>query len=105
MTSLFRSGRLIVIGLVCLFWAGGTAARASLVIYYPLDETAGNMANDSSTFGGFQSATATVGASNWQPAGGILGGALLLTPTAQADVDEALSYTSATPILNNLPLT
>jgi hypothetical protein len=67
-----------------------------LIIYYPLDEIAGNIAFDAATTDGSQNATATIALSNWQPAGGILGGGLQLSPTAQADVDEALIYNTAT---------
>jgi hypothetical protein len=75
------------------------------VIYYPLDELSGNVANDQSSVGGTQNATAVIAQSNWQPTAGVVGGALQFSPTAQADVDEALSYSNATPILNGLPFT
>jgi hypothetical protein len=81
------------------------SADGSLIIYYPLDELTGNMANDLATDGGTQNATAAVAESNWQPTAGVLGGAVQFSPTAQADVDEALSYSNGTPILNGLPFT
>jgi hypothetical protein len=78
-----------------------TPAQAGLVIYYPLDEIAGNVAADQSGLGGFQDATATVANSNWQISGGIMGGALQFSPTAQTDVDEALIYNGT--VLAGLP--
>jgi hypothetical protein len=79
-------------------------ARAALVTYYPLDETSGNMANDSATADGAQNATAGVAASDWQISAGILGGAVRFSPTAQTDTDEAFVYTSAgAPILSGVP--
>ena len=80
------------------------ALRADLVIYYPLDETSGNTANDAAGTGGVQNASATA-AANWQISSGILGGAVRFSPTAQADVDEALIYNSASAILATTPFT
>jgi hypothetical protein len=86
---------------------GACRADAAIVIYYPLNETAGNVATDAAALGGIQSATA-IGASNWQSSSGILGGAIQFSPTGQNDVDEALIYnteTTTTSILGSSPFT
>jgi hypothetical protein len=83
-------------------------AQGALVIYYPLDESSGNMAFDAAIADGAQDATAAIAASNWQVAAGIVGGGLQLSPTAQADVDEALIYNTAntsTSLLSGTPFT
>jgi hypothetical protein len=72
-----------------------STAQAALIIYYPLDETSGTMAFDAATADGSQDATASGPAPNWQPSGGIVGGGLRFSPTAQTDVDEALIYNTA----------
>jgi len=92
-------------GIVLAFMSAVPQSEASLLIYYPLDETSGNVANDHATAGGTQNATAAIAQSNWQPSGGVLGGALQFSPTAQADVDEALSYSNGTAITSGLPFT
>ncbi len=95
-------------GILALALFGAWHAEAAIVIYYPLNETTGNVANDAAALGGVQSATAGIGASNWQSSSGILGGALQFSPTAQTDVDEALIYNTdntATSILGSTPFT
>jgi hypothetical protein len=105
----FRKFPKTLLSILGLAWFGGAQdSEAAIVIYYPLNETSGNMAIDAAALGGIQSATATVGASNWQPSSGILGGSLLFTPTGQTDVDEALIYnteSTATSILGSTPFT
>jgi hypothetical protein len=89
-------------------FGGIIEANAFLLIYYPLNETSGNVAIDAAISDGLQNATATVVASNWQAAGGILGGAIQFSPTSQTDVDEALIYNTAsasTSILGSNPFT
>lgn len=88
-----------------LFLATGifqTAGTAALVAYYPLNETSGNVANDAS--GNARHATSTVagGNNNWQ-SGGIIGGAVQFTPTAQADMDEAFVHASGANITTSYP--
>src|SRR6267142_2527135 len=97
--------KLLLLGGWFFSFSAGPAAKASLIIYYSLDELTGNVANDLASVGGAQNATAAIAISNWQPAAGVLGGALQFSPTAQPDVDEALSFSSGTPILNGLPFT
>jgi hypothetical protein len=80
---------------VPVFFALACSAAGSLIVYYPLDEASGKVANDAATADGAQNATATVAASDWQVSGGILGGAVRFSPTAQADVDEAFIYNTA----------
>jgi MYXO-CTERM domain-containing protein len=84
-------------GLILVMATASSDSHAALVIYYPLNETSGNVAVDAALLGGIQSATGTTGASNWQ-SGGIIGGALQFSPTAQADVDEALIYDAPTTV-------
>jgi hypothetical protein len=67
----------LTIAICCL---GLYPARAALIIYYPLDETTGNVAFDATIVDGSQDATATDG------------GGLQFSPTGQTDVDEALIY-------------
>jgi hypothetical protein len=106
--SLRESRKLLLSLLGLVLFVGELRMEAALVIYYPLNETSGNVAVDAAALGGVQSATATVAASNWQISSGILGGALQFTPTGQPDVDEALIYntdSTATSILDSTPFT
>src|SRR4030095_2140330 len=80
---------------VPVFLALACSAAGSLVVYYPLDEATGNVANDAATADGAQNATSASAAPDWQVGGGILGGAVRFSPTAQADVDEAFIYNTA----------
>jgi hypothetical protein len=91
-----------------VFLSFANSAMAALVTYYPLDETSGNVANDTATADGAQNATSASAASDWQVGGGILGGAVRFSPTAQADVDEAFIYNTAsttTSLLSGPPFT
>jgi hypothetical protein len=72
-----------------------SSAGAAPIIHWKLDETTGTVAADSAAAGGAQPGTSGSAAPQWQPAGGIIGGALRMTPTAQADVDENVTFTSA----------
>ncbi len=79
---------------------------SGLVLHYPLDETSGKTATDSSDHDAlFQNATTTYAAPLWQPTGGMIGGALKFTHSAQADVAQAFSYNAATPIVTAYPYT
>lgn len=86
-------------------WSAVTVPTSDLVIHYPLDEIVGKSAVDFSSNDGIQSATTTFASPQWQPTGGMIGGALRFSPTAQADVDEAFSYNSAVPITAAYPYT
>lgn len=86
-----------LLGTALSLFAAAMSAHAGLVIYYPLDEASGNVAFDQANNDGIQNATATVAASNWQTGSGIVGGALQLSPTGQADVDEALIFNGTIP--------
>ena len=66
-----------------VFLSFANSAMAALVTYYPLDETSGNVANDTATADGAQNATSASAASDWQVSGGMLGGAVQFSPTAQ----------------------
>lgn len=74
-------------------------ARAAVVVHWELDESAGATAADSASAGGEQHGTSASAAPQWQPAGGILGGALRFTPTGQTDVNEAVTHTSTTNLI------
>jgi MprA protease rhombosortase-interaction domain-containing protein len=83
------------------------ASQAALVIYYPLDETSGNVAFDAALADGAQDATSS-SVADWQGVAGIIGGAIQLSPTGQPDVNEALIYNTAntgTSILTATPFT
>src|SRR3954454_12957808 len=100
--------RALVLSIAVASLAFAAAARATLVVYYPLDESSGNVAFDAAVADGAQNATATVAVSDWQSTSGMLGGGLRLSPTAQADVDEALIYNTAstgTSLLSGPPFT
>ena len=80
-------------------------ATTDLVLHYALDEASGKTAADASNTDGIQNAATTYATPLWQPAGGMIGGALRFTPTAQADVAQAFSYNSAVPIISGYPFT
>ncbi len=64
----------------CLAVAPAFPARGqSLLAYYPLDESFGQTAHDAS--GNGQNPATTYATPLWQPAGGMIGGAFLFTPT------------------------
>lgn len=98
-----RSSRRIPCALAALV-AGSAAAtsHAALLIHYKLDETSGQTALDSASAGGAQNGTSAAATPQWQPAGGILGGAIRFSPTAQADVDENITFTAGTGAANNI---
>jgi hypothetical protein len=75
---------------------GASTVVAAPIIHWKLDESTGTTAADSAAAGGAQNGTSASAAPQWQPAGGIIGGGLRMTPTAQADVDENVTFTSAT---------
>lgn len=90
---------------VLLLAALAPSASANLLIYYPLNETAGNIAGDAALGNGAQDA-ASVSIADWQSTSGILGGAIRFSPTAQSDTNEALVYNSGgSPILSTTPFT
>ena len=66
----------------------------------PLTLAAGNVAHDSAPAGGAQDGTSGVPSAQWQPGGGILGGAVQLTPTSVTDLDEAFTHTSGASLVS-----
>ena len=99
MSRISRGGFLITAAVTL---TAATAAHAAPIIHWKLDESTGTTAADSAAAGGAQNGTSGNAAPQWQPAGGIIGGALRMTPTAQADVDENVSFTSGTGAANNI---
>ena len=85
--------------------AAGATAHAAPIIHWKLDEAAGNTAADSAAAGGAQNGTSGNAAPQWQPTGGIIGGALRMSATAQADVDENVTHTAAADIVPDYPFT
>ena len=74
-----------------LFLLSASLAAAAPVIYYPLNESSGKVANDAS--GNARHAYTTNAAPGWRPAQGIIGGAIEFTPTGQTDVTQ-MFYTN-----------
>ena len=63
------------------------------------------MAADSAAAGGAQNGTSASASPQWQPTGGIIGGAIRMSATAQADVDENVTHTAAADIIPDYPFT
>ncbi len=96
---------LMVLALACcLAVAPAFPVRGqSLLAYYPLDESAGQTAHDAS--GNGQNPATTYATPLWQPAGGLIGGALLFTPTNQTSVAQEFIYNAPGNIVTNYPFT
>ena len=78
-------------------------------IYYPLDETSGTNAFDHSGNGFTAITTNTSGSTGsgatWSPSSGMIGGALLFTPSPAGDVSQRFICDSPTNIISNYPFT
>src|SRR4051812_47554016 len=68
-----------------LFLCASGFASAAPIIHWGLDESSGNIVHDSAAGGGAQDGTSGVASPQWQPLGGIIGGAVRLSPTSQTD--------------------
>jgi hypothetical protein len=91
------------LAVLALVWAVAPAG-AAVVVNWKLDETTGTTANDSAATGGAQNGTSAAASPQWQPTGGVIGGALRFTAASASDVGSNVSFTAASAIAT-YPLT
>jgi hypothetical protein len=78
---------------------------SDLLLHFPLDESSGKTAGDAAAEGGYQNASTGFASPQWQPTGGVIGGALRLAPASTTEVTQAFNHTGTAALVTAYPFT